>query len=168
MSKYLLISISIHATLFAIIFKFMFWQIKAEPVNTPIITIYTLHTNKALSEPKISKISTPKKDHFAIQSSNPSKQEQELDQLKIIIHSLFKNRLKYPNNIRFPAAPKKVTAALVVFPDGHTENIRLLKSSGFAIFDREVLEAAYSLPPLKEARSIIKKPTELEIPIEFL
>ena len=167
MIRYLLISISFHTTLFTILISVVLWQPKNNTTDTPIINIYTLTNNHSQPISRLSNKLASQKNRSS-KTTNISQQQKSVDQIKMIIHDLIQINLKYPHNIRIPIKPKMLIASLVIFPDGRIENLKIIKSSGLSIFDREVIETINSLPPIKKAAQYVKKPPPHEIPVEFM
>lgn len=91
----------------------------------------------------------------------------QISKLALLLHNLIQAQIEYPAGINI-FGNRDIIASFVLFPDGHIENIKLLKSSGVAILDNEILQVIASLPKITIAKELLQKPDIFNIPIKII
>lgn len=188
MKRCFLISFSLHLSLLLIILlKFIFWQ-NIQCSFTNKINVYisgdAFHQKTASSIKKQKQslllhdinVKNPvaSRDKFKFKKyagvgnkTTAAPNNQQISQLVLYLHDLIQAQIKYPADIHSFFGSKKAYLSFVLFPDGHVEDIKIVRSSGIAVFDRTVIDAISSLPRVAIAQRVLQKPKEFNLPIEF-
>lgn len=91
----------------------------------------------------------------------------QISKLALLLHDLIQAQIQYPAGINI-FGNRDIVASFVLFPDGHIEDTKLLKSSEVAILDNEVLQVIASLPKIVIAKELLQTSEKFNIPIKII
>jgi TonB family protein len=89
------------------------------------------------------------------------------NKLLMKLHDLIQEKITLPQNMRLFIKGRKIVVSFELLPNGNIDKVKIIKSSGIAVLDKSVVQAIYTITPVKFAGKWIQRKHVFELPILF-